>query len=380
MATRAPYYTERHETLRAAVIEFAETDIAPFAHDWDEAEDFPRELYEKAATSGVLGAGFPAEYGGRDGDIFDKIIVKEELARVGSGGVRASLLSHGIGLPPILNLGRAEMKNQVAPAVLAGEKISCLAITEPTGGSDVANLKTAAERDGDHYVVNGQKTLITSGFRADYYTVAVRTGGAGKGGISLLLIERDTPGFTRERLHKMGWWASDTATLTFENCRVPVENIIGQENRGFIGIVQNFNEERLGNTAIMLGAAKACLEVTIEHARTREVFGKVLMANQVVRHKIADMAMRVQATESRLDTVAWQFQKGEGPVAEIALLKNLAAKTYEFCATEAVQLHGGAGIVRGSKAERLFRESKILSIGGGATEIMKDLAARQMGL
>jgi len=380
MPTRAPYYTDRHEALRAAVIDFAAREIAPHAHEWDEAEDFPRDLYVKAAEAGVLGAGFPEEYGGRGGDIFDKIIVKEELARVGSGGVRASLLSHGIGLPPILALASAAMKERVAPAVLSGDKISCLAITEPAGGSDVANLGTTARRDGADYVVDGEKTLITSGFRADYYTVAVRTGGAGKDGLSLLLIERGAPGFSQTRLKKMGWWASDTATLNFDNCRVPAENLIGEENMGFMGIVHNFNEERLGNTAIMLGAAKACLEETIRHAQTREVFGKVLMANQVVRHKIVDMAMRVEATESRLDTVAWQFSRGEQPVAEIAMLKNLAAATYEHCAAEAVQLHGGAGIVRGSRAERLFRESKILSIGGGATEIMKDLAARQMDL
>jgi len=380
MVTRAPYYTDRHDTLRSIVIDFAEKEIAPNAVEWDEAQDFPRELYVKAADAGVLGAGFPAEYGGGGGDIFDKLIVKEELARVGSGGVRASLMSHGIGLPPILKLGDQAMKDRVAPEVLSGEKISCLAITEPSGGSDVANLQTSARRDGADYIVNGQKTLITSGYRADYFTTAVRTGGPGKGGISLLLIERDTPGFSRERLKKMGWWASDTATLTFDECRVPVENLIGEENAGFSGIVQNFNEERMGNTAIMLGAARACLEVTIDWAQQREVFGKVLMANQVVRHKIADMAMRVQATESRMDNVAWQFERGESPVAEIALLKCLAAATYEFCAAEAVQLHGAAGIVRGSKAERLFRESKILSIGGGATEVMKDLAARQMGL
>ncbi len=380
MPTRAPYYTDRHEALRATVIDFAEREIAPFATEWDEAQDFPRELYVKAAEAGVLGAGFPEEYGGGGGDIFDKIIVKEELPRIGSGGVRASLLSHGIGLPPILALADTAMKNRVAPPVLAGEKISCLAITEPSGGTDVAGLRTTAERDGDNYIVNGEKTLITSGYRADYFTVAVRTGGPGKDGLSLLLMERDTAGFSRTRLKKMGWWASDTAMLHFDNCRVPMGNLIGAENKGFRGIVHNFNEERIGNTAIMLGAAKACLEAAIEHAQTREVFGKVLMANQVVRHKIVDMATKIGAVESRLDTVAWQFQQGESPIAEIAMVKNLAAETYESCASETVQLHGGAGIVRGSKAERLFRESKILSIGGGATEVMKDLAARQMGL
>lgn len=375
----SPLLAPRHGEVRRRARDFALTEIAPFAQEWDEAETFPDDLFRKAAAAGVLGAGFPVEYGGAGGDIFDKIIVKEELARFGSGGVRASLLSLGIGLPPILALGTDEQKERVARPVLAGEKVSALAITEPEGGSDVASLRTCAKRDGDAFVVGGRKTLITSGMRADFYTVAVRTGGEGRQGISLLLIEKGTPGFTQTRLKKMGWWASDTATLTFEDCRVPVGNLIGSENDGFRGIMHNFNEERLGNTAIVLGAAKACYDETVAYARSRHAFGRALMANQVVRHKLVDMATQIQAVEALLHLLAYQYGRGEKPAAQIAMLKNLATDAYEFCASEAVQVHGGAGILRSGRVERLFRESKILSIGGGSVEILKDLVGRQLG-
>lgn len=372
-----------HHTLRATVRAFTLREIAPHGAEWDEAESFPRELYRSAAAAGVLGAGFPREYGGSGEDIFAKLIVKEELTRFGSGGVRASLTSHGIGLPPILALGSQAMRERVAPPVLRGEKISALAITEPSGGSDVANLRTTARREGDHYIVDGGKILITSGFRADYYTVAVRTGGPGRHGLSLLLIERDTPGFTRIRLKKSGWWASDTAELRFENCKVPVANLIGLENEGFRGAMLNFNEERLGNTAIMLGAAKCCYDESVARAKSREVFGRPLIANQVIRHKLVDMATKIQAVDVLMHALASRYAQGthvKQLAAQIAMLKNLASEMCEFCAGEAVQIHGGHGILRGGPVERIFRESKILSIGGGAVEILKDLVARQLGL
>jgi acyl-CoA dehydrogenase len=268
----------------------------------------------------------------------------------------------------------------VVRPVLSGDKISCLAITEPSGGSDVARLQTTARRDGGHYVVNGAKILITSGMRADFYTVAVRTGGPGKSGLSLLLVERGTPGFTQRRLKKTGWWASDTAELGFEDCRVPVENLIGAENEGFKGMMVNFNEERLGNSAIMLGAAKACYDESVSYAKRRQVFGRTVIANQVIQHKLVDMATKILAVDTLLYTLAWQSAAGEPSAARIAMLKNLAAEACESCASEAVQIHGGHGILRGNRVERLFRESKILSIGGGSVEILKDLAARQLGL
>ena len=376
----SPVLPPEHAAVRRRVREFALREIAPHANAWDEAETFPLELYQKAARAGVLGAGFPAAYGGTGEGFGAKFIVKEELTRFGSGGVRASLTSLGIGLPPILALGHAAMRERVARPVLAGDKISCLAITEPSGGSDVANLQTTAKLDGDHYVVNGSKILITSGMRADFYTVAVRTGGPGKNGLSLLLVERGTPGFTQTRLKKTGWWASDTAELGFDNCRVPADNLIGRENQGFKGMMVNFNEERLGNSAIMLGAAKACYDESVGYAKRREVFGRTVIANQVIQHKLVDMATKILAVHTLLYTLAWQSANGEQSAARIAMLKNLAAEACEFCAGEAVQIHGGHGILRGNRVERLFRESKILSIGGGSIEILKDLAARQLDL
>ncbi|MGE0423554.1 MAG: acyl-CoA dehydrogenase family protein [Reyranellaceae bacterium] len=379
-APASPFYTADHEAFRDTLRRFVAREIAPHVDEWDEAGEFPRELYRKAAGIGLLQLGYAEEYGGVPTDPFYRIIVSEELAKAGSGGVNASLMSHSIGAPPIAALGPEWMKREVLPRILAGEKISALAITEPSGGSDVANLRTTARREGDHYVVNGQKMFITSGFRADYYTVAVRTGGPGAGGVSLLLIERDRPGFSRTKLRKMGWWASDTAQLFFDDCKVPVENLIGEENRGFIGIMLNFNQERIGLAAGAHGFARVCLDEAIAYARERHTFGKPLIANQVIRHKIVDMAMKVNAVKANLEMLAWRVHHGDRPVAEICMLKNFATTTLEYVANEAMQIFGGAGYLRGTKVERIYRETKVMTIGGGSLEIMKDLAARQMGL
>ena len=378
--TDSLFYDESHEAFRASVRKFVEKEISPFVDEWDEAGGFPRELYKKAADAGLLGLGYPEEFGGTPCDQFHRIVMSQELARSGAGGVSASLMSHTIGTPPIAAVGPDAMKKRVIPQVLAGEKISALAITEPSGGSDVAQLKTTAKRVGDHYIVNGSKMFITSGVRADFYTVAVRTGGPGAGGVSLLLIERGMPGFTQQPLRKMGWWASDTAQLFFDDVKVPVENLIGEENKGFRYVMLNFNSERLGMAASCTAYSRVCLEEAISWARERQVFGGRLADQQVIRHKIVDMAMRVHATQAMLELLAWRVQQGESPAAEIAMLKNQATQTMAFCASEAVQIHGGMGFMRGTKVERIYREVKVNAIGGGAEEIMKDLAARQMGL
>jgi len=379
MLGASPYYSADHVAFREQLRRFVTREIEPFSARWDEAGEFPRELYRKAAAVGLLGLNFPEEYGGIAADRFFAVIAGQELARAGSGGVAASLLSHTIGAPPIAKLGSEHLKRKVLPAVLAGEKISALAITEPGGGSDVANLRTTARRDGDDYIVRGEKTFITSGMRADFYTVAVRTGAAGMGGISLLLIERDTPGFTRTKLDKMGWWASDTATLHFDDCRVPAENLIGPENAGFRGIMLNFNDERLGLAASSIGFARTAYEEALDYAKLRETFGKPLIRHQVIRHKLVDMAQRIEASQAFLERVAWALDQGESPVAELCLLKNQATQTMAFCASEAVQILGGAGYMRGAKSERIYREVKVNAIGGGTEEIMKDLASRQLG-
>jgi acyl-CoA dehydrogenase len=376
----SPFYREEHDAFRAAMRRFVEREITPYVDAWDEAGGFPRELYRKASDVGLLRLGFPEEYGGIASDQFMRIVASQELARAGAGGVSASLMSHSIGCPPIARLGSDAMKARVLPRVLAGELISALAITEPGGGSDVASIATTAKREGDHYVVNGAKMFITSGVRADVYTVAVRTGGKGRSGISLLLIERDTPGFAQTPLKKMGWWASDTAMLSFVDCRVPVDNLIGAEDDGFRGIMINFNSERIGMAAGCNGFSQVCLDEATTWARERKVFGGRLIDQQVIRHKLVDMAMRINATQSYLEALAWRIEQGESPVADICMLKNQATQTMAFCASEAVQIHGGMGFMRGTKVERIYREVKVNAIGGGAEEIMKDLAARQMGL
>jgi acyl-CoA dehydrogenase len=378
-APPSPFYTEEHEAFRAQMRRFVENEIEPYVTDWDEAETFPRELYARAAEVGMLQIGYPEEYGGIDADRFFNIIAAQELARAGAGGLSASLQSHTIGTPHIAQFGSDDLKSRVLPPVLAGEKIAALAVTEPSGGSDVANLKTTAKRNGDHYVVNGQKMFITSGMRADFYTVAVRTGGPGLKGISLLMIERDTPGFSRTPLKKMGWWASDTAVLYFDDCRVPAANLVGAENEGFKAIMFNFNNERHGMAAGALGFARTCLREAAAYARERQTFGRPLIENQVIRHKLVDMAMRVNSGQSYLEHLTWRMQQGEQPVADFSMLKVLATTTMEFCANEAMQILGGAGYLRGAKVERIYREAKVMSIGGGSIEIMKDLAARQMG-
>ncbi|MBL0076957.1 MAG: acyl-CoA dehydrogenase family protein [Rhodocyclaceae bacterium] len=380
------YLSHEHIAFRDSLRAFVASEITPNVEAWDEAGRFPRELYARAANVGLLGMGYPEIYGGTPCDEFFKIVANEEISRAGCGGLSASLMSHGIALPPIVARGNAELKQRVIPAVLAGDKIAALCITEPSGGSDVANLRTTAVRDGNHYLVNGEKTFITSGMRADFLTVAVRTSpeNKGAGGISLLLIEGNTPGLTRTELKKMGWWASDTAQLHFDNCRVPVENLIGQENQGFKAIMSNFNSERLGMAVMAYSYAKVCLDEALDWARERKTFGMALSERQVIRHKLVDMAMRIDASRTLAYELAFCVENKIGDpnqlVARLCMLKNLATQTMQFCADQSVQILGGMGFMRGTKSERIYREVKVMMIGGGAEEIMKDLAARQLGI
>ncbi|MDO8654681.1 MAG: acyl-CoA dehydrogenase family protein [Undibacterium sp.] len=376
---RSAHFTAEHEAFRATVKRFVDKELLPHVDAWDEAESFPRALYGRAAELGLLGLGFPEEFGGTTGDLFHEIAMIEELSRTGCGGLMASLFSHTIGAPPILAGGSAELKARVLPEILSGRKISALAVTEPSGGSDVANLKTRAERDGDFYIVNGSKTFITSGMRADYITLAVRTGGAGAGGVSALLMPADTPGLNRTPLKKMGWWCSDTAQIHFDNCRVPVANLLGKENRGFDIFMRNFNHERLALALQAYGFACVCLDEASDWARERITFGKHLVEHQVVRHKLVAMATQIEATRALLEDLAARLQQGQQPVAQICMLKNFATQTMQFCADSAVQILGGMGFMRGTKSERIYREVKVYMIGGGAEEVLNDLAARQLG-
>ncbi len=376
---RSPHYGDTHEAVSDSVRTFVNREIMPHVDQWENAGELPRDLHRKASEAGLIGLGYPTDYGGSgEGfDIFHSLVQSEELCRPGAGGIPASLMTHGIGLPPILAMGSEALKQRIAPDVLAGDKIICLGITEPGGGSDVANLRTKAERTGDRYVINGEKTLITSGMRADYITLAVRTGDAGLGGVSLLLVETEREGVSRTRLDKMGWHSSDTATIHFDNVEVPLDNLIGPENQGFGGIMRNFNGERLGMAQQAAAYARVCFEDALDWARERETFGRPLVTRQAIRHKLARMLQMIQASQAMIDHAAWTVQNNCAAPGDFALLKTQATQTMEYCAREACQILGGASFVRGSRVERIYREVRVMAIGGGSEEIMYDLASRQ---
>ncbi len=377
------------EALRDSVRRFTLERIAPHVSQWDEAGEFPRELYREAAAMGLLGLGYPEALGGTPAPFALRNAVSITMARhSGSGGLMASLFSLGIGIPPVLRYGSPEVQQEVIPPVLRGEKIAALAITEPGGGSDVASLRTSARRDGDHWVIDGEKAFITSGMRADWITMAVRTGDAGSrgsGGISMILVPGDAAGLTRTALDKMGWWCSDTALLRMDGVRVPARYLLGEEGAGFRIIMTNFNGERLAMSALALGFAQACYDEALDWARQRKTFGSALVEKQVIRHKLVDMQMRIASTAAWIDAVtaladAGKLESDPHCVAQVCMLKNHASQAMQFCADQAVQILGGMGFMRGTKSERIYREVKVMMIGGGAEEIMKDLAARQLGL
>ncbi len=373
---------EARELLSATVERFARTEIAPHVTAWDAAGEFPRALYRRAGELGLLGLGYPEDLGGTPAPHALRLPMWVNLCRYGaSGGVLASLLSHNIGLPPVVALGSESVQREMIPPVLAGERIAALAITEPGGGSDVAALATRARRDGDDFVVDGEKVFITSGMRADWITLAVRTGeGRGANDISLLLVPGDSRGLTRTRLDKMGWLCSDTAHLRFDGVRVPARYLLGEEGAGFKAIMGNFNGERFGIAAAALGFSMACHDEALAWAQQRRAFGSALVGHQVVRHKLVDMQQRIRATAAWLEQVAARADAGDTGadwVGEVCVLKNQATQTMQFCADAGVQILGGMGYMRGTVCERIYREVKVLTIGGGTEEIMKDLAARQ---
>ena len=377
---RARYYFEgeEHEELRTQARRFAVAQIAPNATAWEEAEEFPRSLYPALAEAGLMGIGYPEEFGGCGGDLGHTLAAAEEILLAGhSVGTIVGLSSHAIALPPILSRGTEEQKHRFITPVMRGETISALGITEPGGGSDVAAIQTKAVRDGDHYIVNGSKTFITSGTRADFVTTAVRTGGPGHGGLSLLVIEKGTPGFSvSKKLKKTGWWASDTAELSFDDCRVPVANLIGPENSGFLAIVSNFVHERLYLAAQCVAIAQLAYQESITYAKNRNAFGKSLTGFQVTRHKLADMATKIAAARALTGEVASRAMAGEAVIAQAAMAKNAATDACSWVADQAVQIHGGYGYMRESIVERLYRDARLYAIGGGTREIMNEIIGK----
>jgi acyl-CoA dehydrogenase len=373
------YFSKAHDRVRRSVKEFIDKTVRPFIDEWEEAGTFPREIYKMAGDVGILGIGYPDAWGGTPGDIFFTIVASEELMRSGSGGFVAGLGSLHIALPPIIRHGSDAQKARFVNPVIAGDRIAALAITEPGGGSDVSNLSTRAVRDGDHYLVNGNKTFITSGTRADQITCAVRTGDPGAHGISLLVIEADTPGYSvSSPLKKTGWWASDTAEIFFDDCRVPVANRIGDENQGFYAIMENFQGERLSLAVMAYMTAQMALEEATAYTRERTAFGKTLSGFQVTRHKLVDMATLVDVAKEYTWRVAARIDAGIDQIKQVSMAKNFACSVSDRVTYDAVQLFGGYGTMRGHLVERLYRDNRILSIGGGTTEIMKEIISKLM--
>jgi acyl-CoA dehydrogenase len=373
------YFTKQHDMLRKAVREFVRKEIAPFVDDWEEQGGFPRELYQKVGELGYSSVSYPEDVGGSGGDLFEEIVVNEEFMRGGSPGLVASLYSHGIALPPLIKYGTPEQKEKFVKPVVAGDRVAALAVTEPGGGSDVASLQTTAVRGKDCYIVNGSKTFITSAINADQITCAVRTGGDGARGISLLVIEADTPGYSvSDKLKKTGWWTSDTGQIFFDDCRVPLENRIGEENKGFYYQMENFQSERLAMAVQSNMISRMCLEEAIKYARQRKAFGKTLTGFQVTRHKIAEMATRVEASSEFTYRVAAMVNAGEYKVAEVSMAKNFACQVANRVTFDATQIFGGYGFIRGHLVERLYRDNRIYSIGGGTHEIMNEVIAKMI--
>ncbi len=375
------FATPERQELRATVRRFVEREVVPNLAGWEEAGELPRELHRTAASIGLLGIGFPDAVGGSGGDLLDTIVATEELIQAGgSSGLVAGLMTHGIALPHIVADGNPDLIDRFVRPTLAGELIGSLGVTEPDAGSDVASIRTTAVPDGDHYVVNGAKMFITSAWRADFVTTVVRTGGPGHGGISLLVIERDTPGFTRGRkLAKMGWHCSDTAELSFVDARVPVANLVGEENEGFAALMRQFQVERISLAVQAYATAQRCLDLAVGWVRQRRTFGRPLISRQVVRHKLVEMAGRIELARTYTRSIAERIAAGEEVVAQVCVAKNSAVDACSFVVDEAVQLHGGMGYLRESEVERHYRDARVLGIGGGASEVLADLAARRWG-
>ena len=384
--------TPERQELRKSVRTFAEREILPHIDEWERLGELPRDLSRAAAAAGLLGVGFPESVGGEGGDAADVAIICEELHEAGTpGGVFASLFTVGIAVPHMIAAGDERLIAKFVKPTLGGDMIGSLAITEPGGGSDVGHLRTTAVRDGDHFVVNGSKTYITSAVRGDYVVAAVRTGGPGAAGISMLVIEKGTPGFEVSRkLAKMGWRSSDTAELSFTDARVPVQNLIGAENSGFFQIAAAFVSERIGLAVQAYSSAQRCLDITVAWCRDRETFGKPLIARQSVQNTLAEMARRIDVARvySR-NVIERQLAGAAGPatsdngdtnlIAPVCFAKNTAVEAGEWVANQAVQLFGGLGYMAESEIERQYRDMRILGIGGGTTEIMTSLAAKTLG-
>jgi acyl-CoA dehydrogenase len=377
-----PPFTDEHEQLRESVSRFVRTEIAPHVDEWEEAREFPRELFSRCGELGFLGLKYPEELGGQGGDYVHDAVWIEELSHSGaSGGVGAGLGGHtGIATPPIFNFGTPEQHERWLRPAIRGTKVGALGITEPSAGSDVASIRTFARRVDGGYVVNGGKTFITNGVRADFLVCAAKTTEeGGHGGLSFLVLERDMPGYeVTGRLEKMGWHSSDTGELSFTDVEVPAENLLGEENRGFYLIMANFAWERLLMALAAVGGMQRVFEVTLDYAKQREAFGRPIGRFQAIRHKFAEMATKIEASRSLTYHALRVFADGADVIREVTMAKLFTQRAMVEVASECMQIHGGYGYMREYGIERALRDARLGPIGGGTDEVMKEILGRQI--
>jgi len=375
-------FTDEHDQLRESIRSFAERELAPHAEEWEETT-FPDWVFERMGELGFLGLSYPEEYGGQGGDYYANLVLAEEIVHANSGGLAMGIAVHtDMATPPINLFGTEEQKQGYLAPAIRGEKIACLGITEPNAGSDVSGIKTRAVRDGDEWVINGSKTYITNGHRADFIVLVAKTDpDAGYDGFTLFLVDMDSPGVVREkRLEKLGMHASDTALLAFDDVRVPYDAVLGEEGKGFYHIMWELQGERLIGAAGCVAGAQRAFDRTLEYAQERTAFGRPIGKFQVIRHKFAEMATKIESARQMVYTTAWRFQNGEYPVREISMAKLHASRVAVEVADECIQIHGGAGYMKEYGIERVWRDMRLNRIGAGTDEIMLDVIGRSFGV
>jgi acyl-CoA dehydrogenase len=375
-----------HELFRATVRQFVRKEITPHADAWESAGEYPRALWRRLGELGLLGLEYPEAYGGGGADFLTTVVLWEELARCRSNGVAMGIFVHtDMASPHLWHAGTEAQKQRWMPAICRGDAVCAIAVTEPGGGSDVAGLRTRARREGDRYVMNGSKTFITNGIQADLFFVAARTGEAPPGkrarGLSMFVVEKGTPGFrVGRKLEKMGNLSSDTAELAFDEVTVPADHLLGEEGRGFRAIMQNFQRERLVAVIHAVTASQQAFEDTVAHARERTAFGQTLAQMPVIRHKLAEMASAITQARAFAYDVCRRYAAGEDCTTEISMAKYLTSELANRIAYDAVQIFGGYGYMREFPVERFYRDARLWTIGGGTSEIMKEIIAKRLGL
>jgi citronellyl-CoA dehydrogenase len=377
------YFTDEHEALRQSARRFVESELWPHADEWEEKAYFDDWVIPRMGELGFLGVSYPVEYGGQGGDYFSSIVVAEEMSRCGSGGVSMAVsVQTGMATPPILKFGSEEQKQRYLVPAIKGEKVACLGISEPNAGSDVANIRTYAKRDGDDYIINGSKIFITNGIRADFITLVAKTDPAkGFEGVTLFLVDTDTPGFIRSRkLDKVGMLSSDTAELAFQDMRVPKDAVLGDVGQGFYNIMWELQGERLIGTCGTVAGSQRVFEYALKYAQERKTFGKPIGHHQVIKHMLVDMATKIEAARAYTYETAKRFDAGEYPVKEISMAKLFAGQVSTEVADAALQIFGGSGYMMDNPVQRAWRDSRLIRIGGGTDEVMKEIIGKAYGL